>query len=206
MSIEAVSGAYQGYWQVRGWENDAHYQTGSEMVDTRRRPGHPEVRYQRLEQRGPRHGPGRRNRLRREQGRLQGGGQHRRGQDLDDCVADRPALELYVGLLVGAVEPACDGKLQARWSERPTAPGRCRPRRSSGPFPNGATGYHVVDISVLPATPPPHSRRREGASGSCASVSTFLGKRAEGSRTADSSVSSRPWSRGFLPGRRPFAP
>ncbi|MGA2666405.1 MAG: molybdopterin-dependent oxidoreductase, partial [Nitrososphaerales archaeon] len=31
-SIEAVSGVYQGYWQVRGWENDAAYQTGSSIV------------------------------------------------------------------------------------------------------------------------------------------------------------------------------
>lgn len=31
-SIELVGETYQGYWQVRGWENEAQYQTGSEIV------------------------------------------------------------------------------------------------------------------------------------------------------------------------------
>jgi DMSO/TMAO reductase YedYZ molybdopterin-dependent catalytic subunit len=31
-SIELVSEKYQGYWQVRGWANEAKYQTGSEIV------------------------------------------------------------------------------------------------------------------------------------------------------------------------------
>ena len=30
--IELVSGVYEGFWQRRGWENDAHYQTGSTIV------------------------------------------------------------------------------------------------------------------------------------------------------------------------------
>ena len=30
--IELVSGVYEGFWQRRGWENDAHYQTGSIIV------------------------------------------------------------------------------------------------------------------------------------------------------------------------------
>ncbi len=30
--IELVSGVYDGFWQRRGWENDAHYQTGSTIV------------------------------------------------------------------------------------------------------------------------------------------------------------------------------
>jgi DMSO/TMAO reductase YedYZ molybdopterin-dependent catalytic subunit len=31
-SIELVKETYQGYWQVRGWANEARYQTGSEIV------------------------------------------------------------------------------------------------------------------------------------------------------------------------------
>jgi len=31
-SIEVVAETYQGYWQVRGWENEAQYQTGSSIV------------------------------------------------------------------------------------------------------------------------------------------------------------------------------
>jgi DMSO/TMAO reductase YedYZ molybdopterin-dependent catalytic subunit len=31
-SIELVSETYQGYWQVRGWDNEASYMTGSEIV------------------------------------------------------------------------------------------------------------------------------------------------------------------------------
>ncbi len=88
VSIEAVSGVYQGYWQVRGWENDAHYQTGVRDRDTGGRPGHPEVRHQRVEQRQHRRGPRSRNRLCRRPGRLQGGGQHGRRADLDDGVPD----------------------------------------------------------------------------------------------------------------------
>jgi hypothetical protein len=30
--IELVSGVYAGFWQRRGWENDAHYQTSSNML------------------------------------------------------------------------------------------------------------------------------------------------------------------------------
>jgi len=31
-SIDVVSETYQGYWQVRGWDNEAQYQTGSSIV------------------------------------------------------------------------------------------------------------------------------------------------------------------------------
>jgi DMSO/TMAO reductase YedYZ molybdopterin-dependent catalytic subunit len=38
--IELVSGVYQGFWQRMGWENDAHHQTGSTILT----PGHSQLR------------------------------------------------------------------------------------------------------------------------------------------------------------------
>ena len=48
-SIEAVSGKYEGYWQVRGWETDASYNTGSEIVIPGGRGGDRPIRDRRVE-------------------------------------------------------------------------------------------------------------------------------------------------------------
>ena len=110
-SIEVVSGVYQGYWQVRGWKNDAEYQTGSEIVI----PGDAQITdrfgIRGVERRQPRPRPHRRDRVRRRSGHLEGRGQHRRREHLDHGVSHRPALELYVGVLVCAVEPRRGGGL-----------------------------------------------------------------------------------------------
>ncbi len=38
-SIELVAETYQGYWQVRGWVNEAQYETGSFDSDPGSGPG-----------------------------------------------------------------------------------------------------------------------------------------------------------------------
>ena len=64
-----------------------------------------------------------------------------------------PALGLHLGLLVGAVEPSLDGsyKLMVRATD---GTGAVQTAVVAAPFPDGATGYQVVDISVLPASLP----------------------------------------------------
>ena len=113
-SIELVAETYQGYWQVRGWINEAQYETGSFIVT----PGSAQVadRFgiaQALD-RPTGDDPHRRSGLRGGQGNREGRGEHGRGQHLDTGERPGPALWLHVGALDGGLEPACHGQLLHR--------------------------------------------------------------------------------------------
>lgn len=147
-SVEAVSGTYQGYWQVRGWENDAMYQTGSSIVI----PGGAEIT---------------------SLFGINGSDQVALG------VVPVAGIAFVGDRGVSKVEVSSDGGKTwttasqtsplsqytwVFWSAEWNPPakgayslhvratdgtGAVQTAVVSGPFPNGATGYHVVDISVL---------------------------------------------------------
>jgi hypothetical protein len=147
-SIEAVSGVYQGYWQVRGWENDAEYQTGSEIVI----PGDAQV--------GLRFG-------------INGSGNVALG------LVPVAGLAFAGDRGISKVEVSTDGGetwttasltdplsnytwvfWSSQWNPPAVGSYKLMVRATDGtgavqtavisdPFPNGATGYHVVDISVV---------------------------------------------------------
>jgi DMSO/TMAO reductase YedYZ molybdopterin-dependent catalytic subunit len=149
VSIEAVSGTYQGYWQVRGWENDAHYQTGSEIAI----PGDAQVT-QRFGINGssnvslgivPVAGvayAGNRGVSKVEISA--DGGNTWTTASLTDPLSD------YTWIFWSAQwNPPATGNYQIM-VRATDGTGTVQTATVSGPFPNGATGYHVVDISVLP--------------------------------------------------------
>lgn len=152
VSIRVVNGAYQGYWQVRGWTNDATYQTGSEIVI----PGDAQVT--------DRFG-------------INGSSQVSLG------MVPIAGIAFAGDRGISKVEVSTDGGLtwtqaslsdplsnytwvfwSADWNPPATGTYKLAVRATDGtgavqtavvtnPFPDGATGYHVVDISVLPASP-----------------------------------------------------
>ena len=147
-SIEAVSGVYQGYWQVRGWENDAQYQTISDVVI----PGDAQIT---------------------ERFGITG------SSTVDLGLTPVAGLAFAGDRGISKVEVSTDGGKtwttaslvdplsnytwvfwSAQWNPPGTGnyqltvratdgTGAVQTATMSGPFPNGATGYHVVDISVM---------------------------------------------------------
>ncbi len=150
-SIEAVSTQYEGYWQVRGWENDAHYQTGSEIVI----PGGAQIT-DRFGITGSSSVP---------LGMVPIAGiafAGDRGISLVEVSTDGGNVWTQASLVPPLSEntwvfwsaqwnPPSKGqyKLMVRATD---GTGAVQTAVVTGPFPDGATGYHVVDISVI-ATP-----------------------------------------------------
>jgi DMSO/TMAO reductase YedYZ molybdopterin-dependent catalytic subunit len=148
-SIEAVSGVYQGYWQVRGWENDAHYQTESSIVI----PGDAQIT--------DRFG-------------IEG------SSDVGLGLVPIAGIAYAGDRGISKVEVSTDGGTtwttasltdplsnytwifwSAQWNPGGVGSYQLMVRATDGtgavqtatvtqPFPDGATGYHVVDIAVLP--------------------------------------------------------
>lgn len=149
-SIEAVSTDYQGYWQVRGWTNDAHYQTGSEIVI----PGGAQIT-DRFGINGSYDVP---------LGMIPIAGiafAGDRGISLVEVSTDggntwtqaslKPPLSENTWVFWSAEwNPPSKGQYQliVRATD---GTGAVQTAVMSGPFPSGATGYHVVDISVVAA-------------------------------------------------------
>ncbi len=147
-SIEAVSGVYQGYWQVRGWENDAEYNTESAIVI----PGDAQV--------GLRFG-------------INGSNNVALGLVPVAGIAfagDRGISKVEVSTDGGNTWTAASltdplsKYTWVFWSSQWNPPGigsyKLMVRATDGtgatqtavvsdPFPNGATGYHAIDISVF---------------------------------------------------------
>ena len=145
--IELVSTPYQGYWQVRGWTNSAEYQTGSEIVI----PGDAQV--------AKRFG-------------IDGSSVVPSGAVPVAGIAfagDRGILKVEVSADGGntwtsaSMTEPLSNNTWIFWSSEwnPPASGHYKlvVRATDGtgavqtavmtdPFPNGATGYHVVDVSV----------------------------------------------------------
>jgi DMSO/TMAO reductase YedYZ molybdopterin-dependent catalytic subunit len=146
-SIEVVSGVYQGYWQVRGWENDAEYQTMSDIVI----PGTAQIDQ-----------------------RFGISGSNSVGLGLVPVAGiafagDRGISKVEVSTDGGAtwttasLNDALSQYTWVFWSAQWNPPskgsyklmvratdgtGDAQTAVMSSPFPNGATGYQVVDISV----------------------------------------------------------
>ncbi len=147
-SIEAVSGPYQGYWQVRGWTSNAEYQTGSEIVI----PGDAQVTQ--------RFG-------------IDGSSNLPFGTTPIAGIAyagDRGVSKVEVSTDGGNtwIQASTTQPLSAytwvfwstQWNPPATGSYKLMVRATDGtgavqtavvtnPFPDGATGYHVVDISVV---------------------------------------------------------
>ena len=147
-SIEAVSGVYQGYWQVRGWENDAQYQTISDIVI----PGDAQV--------AQRFG-------------ISGSSDVALGLVPIAGLAfagDRGILKVEVSTDGGktwttaSLTDPLSNYTWVFWSAQWNPPalgnyaltvratdgtGAVQTAMIADPFPDGATGYHVVDISVV---------------------------------------------------------
>jgi DMSO/TMAO reductase YedYZ molybdopterin-dependent catalytic subunit len=147
-SIEAVSGTYQGYWQVRGWTNDAMYQTGSEIAI----PGDAQVT-QRFGINGSSEVPfgtipiagiayaGDRG-VSKVEVSTDGG-------DTWMQASTSQPLSSYTWVFWSAQwNPPAKGsyKLTVRATD---GTGAVQTAVVTNPFPDGATGYHVVDISVV---------------------------------------------------------
>ncbi len=147
-SIEAVSGTYQGYWQVRGWTNNATYETESEIVI----PGTAEIT-QRFGINGSYEVPF---------GMIPVAGiafAGDRGISLVEVSTDggntwtqaslTPPLSEYTWVFwTTEWNPPAQGpyKLVVRATD---GTGAVQTAVVAAPFPGGATGYHVVDISVV---------------------------------------------------------
>jgi DMSO/TMAO reductase YedYZ molybdopterin-dependent catalytic subunit len=150
-SIEVVAETYSGYWQQRGWENDAHYNTMSSIVD----PGGSQIddRFGFL---SPSYVP--------------------LGMTPIAGVAfagDRGIEKVEVSTDGGetwtpaSLKDPLSGNTwvlwTAEWNPPATGTYRIEVRATdmtgavqtaviAEPFPNGATGYHVVDVGVTNAT------------------------------------------------------
>jgi len=148
--INVVSGAYQGYWQVRGWTSSAEYQTGSEIVI----PGDAQVT-DRFNIDGsslvdigsiPIAGiafAGDRG-ISKVEVSTDGGNTWTTASFMDP-------LSKYTWVMWSAQwNPPVTGRyvLQVRATD---GTGAVQTAVVTQPFPDGATGYSVVDISVLPA-------------------------------------------------------
>jgi DMSO/TMAO reductase YedYZ molybdopterin-dependent catalytic subunit len=150
INIRAVNGAYQGYWQQRGWTSSAEYQTGSELVI----PGDAQIT--------DRFG-------------ISGSSNVSLGLVPIAGIAyagDRGVSKVEVSTDDGntwttasLTDPLSNYTWifwTAQWNPSTTGSYKLKVRATDGtgavqtavvtdPFPNGATGYQVVDISVLPA-------------------------------------------------------
>ncbi len=146
-SIELVKETYQGYWQVRGWANEASYQTGSEIVT----PGTAQVSQ-----------------------RFGIGGAQAVPLGLTPIAGiafagDRGVEKVEVSMdggntwsLASFKDPLSDNTWvlwTANWNPPATGhysiavratdkTGAVQTASMATPFPNGATGYHVVDVGV----------------------------------------------------------
>jgi DMSO/TMAO reductase YedYZ molybdopterin-dependent catalytic subunit len=149
INIQAVSGVYQGYWAQRGWTNNALYQTGSEIVI----PGDAQVT--------DRFG-------------IDG------SSDVSLGLVPIAGISFAGDRGISKVEVSTDDGStwttasltdplsnytwvfwSAQWNPPATGSYKLQVRATDGtgavqtavvaaPFPDGATGYQVVDISVLP--------------------------------------------------------
>ena len=147
-SIEAVNGVYEGYWQRRGWTNDANYETMSDVIV----PGSAAVT---------------------ERFNIQGSNLVALG------VVPIAGIAFAGDRGISKVEVSTDGGVSwmtatvkdplsdytwvlwsAEWNPPKTGNYKIMVRATDGdgnlqtatvtnPFPNGATGYHVLDISVV---------------------------------------------------------
>jgi DMSO/TMAO reductase YedYZ molybdopterin-dependent catalytic subunit len=150
MSIELVKETYQGYWQVRGWANEASYRTGSEIVT----PGTAQVAQ-----------------------RFGIGGAPAVPLGLTPIAGiafagDRGIEKVEVSTdggktwsLASFKDPVSDNTWvlwTANWNPPSTGhysiavratdkTGAVQAASIAAPFPNGATGYHVVDVGVTSA-------------------------------------------------------
>lgn len=146
--IEAVNGMYEGYWQRRGWTNDARHQTGSDVVV----PGTAKVT-QRFGIQGS-------NSVLLGKVPIAGiafGGDRgiskvevsMDGGDSWTTASLKDPLSDYTWVLWSAEwNPPRTGsyKLMVRATD---GRGNIQTATVTNPFPNGATGYQVVDISVV---------------------------------------------------------
>jgi len=151
INIQVVQGEFQGYWQQRGWTNTAEYQTGSEIVI----PGDAQVT--------DRFG-------------IDG------SSDVGLGIVPIAGVAYAGDRGISKVEVSTDGGntwttasltdplsnytwvfWSVDWNPPMTGAYKLQVRATDGtgavqtavvtsPFPNGATGYQVVDISVLPAS------------------------------------------------------
>jgi DMSO/TMAO reductase YedYZ molybdopterin-dependent catalytic subunit len=146
-SIELVSEKYYGYWQVRGWANEAQYQTGSEIVT----PGTAQV--------ADRFGIGGAPNIPAGMTPIAGvafAGD--RGVEKVEVSTDggntwmpasvKDPLSEYTWVLWTANwNPPSTGhySLAVRATDKT---GRVQTAVMNAPFPSGATGYHIVDVGV----------------------------------------------------------
>ena len=146
--IEAVNGVYEGYWQRRGWTNDARYETMSDVVV----PGSAAVT---------------------ERFNIQGSNLVPLGVVPIAGIAfagDRGISKVEVStdggvswMTASVKDPLSDYTWvlwSAEWNPPKTGNYKIMVRATDGvgnlqtatvtnPFPNGATGYHVLDISIV---------------------------------------------------------
>jgi DMSO/TMAO reductase YedYZ molybdopterin-dependent catalytic subunit len=146
-SIELVKETYQGYWQVRGWANEASYQTGSEIVT----PGTAQVS-QRFGVAGSDSVPltvtpiagiafaGDRG-IEKVEVSTDGGNTWTLAS-FKDPISDNTWV-----LWTADWNPPATGRysIAVRATDKT---GRTQTASVAAPFPSGATGYHVVDVGV----------------------------------------------------------
>jgi hypothetical protein len=146
-SIELVKETYQGYWQRRGWANEAEYQTGSAIVA----PGQSEI--------DARFG-------------IPGHSQVMRGKAPIVGIAfagDRGIEKVEVSTDGGqtwtqaSIKDPLSGNTWVLWTAEWNPPalgsykiaaratdktGATQTASMANPFPQGASGYHIVDVGV----------------------------------------------------------
>ena len=146
-SIELVAETYQGYWQVRGWANEAQYQTGSSIVT----PGSAQV--------ADRFG-------------IAGASNVPLGLTPIAGIAfagDRGISKVEVSTdggqtwMPASVKDPLSGNTWVLWTADWNPPsmgnfsvavratdmtGATQTAQMASPFPSGATGYHIVDVGV----------------------------------------------------------
>jgi DMSO/TMAO reductase YedYZ molybdopterin-dependent catalytic subunit len=152
VNIRAVSEEYQGYWQVRGWTNNAVYQTESEIVI----PGTAQVT--------DRFGISGSNAVplgltpvagiafAGDRGIASVEVSTDGGQTWSQASLQEPLGQYtWVFWSLDWNPPATGSyKIEVRATD---GTGAVQTAVIAAPFPNGASGYHVIDISVLPASP-----------------------------------------------------